>query len=54
MPNNKKYIAAPYCRYSREDDPFEESSSIGTQRSMRMDYCAQRGIEVYKTYVDDG
>ncbi len=54
MQEAKHYIAAVYCRYSKEDDPYEESSSIGTQRAMLTDFCQQNGYEVYKTYVDDG
>lgn len=54
METEKKYVAGLYCRLSKDDDLRGESLSIGTQRSILLDYCISQEIEVYKIYVDDG
>ena len=54
MENNKSYVVGIYCRLSKDDPQEGESTSIGTQRSILLDYCAAQNYEVYKVYVDDG
>ena len=54
MNNNENYRAGLYCRLSKDDDQDGESISIGTQRSILMDYCAAHQYEIHKIYVDDG
>lgn len=54
MQNNTNYTAGLYLRLSKDDEQSGESVSIGTQRSILMDYCQQQGYTVYKIYVDDG
>lgn len=51
---SKTYIVGIYCRLSKDDPQEGESTSIGTQRSILLDYCAGQNYEVYKIYVDDG
>lgn len=54
MQENKNYIAGLYCRLSKDDEQSGESISIGTQKSILADYCADHGYEIHKTYIDDG
>lgn len=54
MENNKSYVVGIYCRLSKDDPQEGESTSIGTQRSILLDYCTAQNYEVYKVYVDDG
>lgn len=54
MQNEREYVAGLYCRLSKDDDQRGESTSIGTQRSILMEYCNTKGYAVYKVYVDDG
>ncbi len=54
MKPNKLYIAGLYCRLSKDDESSGESVSIGTQKSILIDYCIQNHYEIYKIYVDDG
>ena len=54
MAQTTTYRAGLYCRLSKDDDQSGESTSIGTQRSMMMDYCAEHGYEIVNIYVDDG
>ena len=54
MQKNKNYMVGIYCRLSRDDDQSGESTSIGTQRSILSDYCAQNQYHIHKVYVDDG
>lgn len=51
---NKSYKVGVYCRLSKDDPLASESTSIGTQRAMLLDYCTAQNYEVYKVYVDDG
>lgn len=51
---NHFYKVGIYCRLSKDDPQEGESTSIGTQRAILMDYCAGHNYEVYKIYVDDG
>lgn len=51
---NVVYKAGIYCRLSKDDLQEGESSSIVTQKSILLDYCAAQNYEVYKVYVDDG
>ena len=54
MIEEKKYIAGLYLRLSKDDEQAGESVSIGTQRSILMDFCEKQGYEIYKIYIDDG
>ena len=54
MMKQEKYVAGLYCRLSRDDCQPGESVSIGTQRSMLLDFCEENGYEVINVYVDDG
>ena len=54
MNNNENYRADLYCRLSKDDDQDGESISIGTQRSILIDYCVAHQYEIHKIYVDDG
>lgn len=54
MQDNTMYYAGLYLRLSKDDDLDGESLSIGTQRSILVDYCQEHQIEIYKIYVDDG
>ena len=49
----EKYVAGLYCRLSRDDCQPGESVSIGTQRSMLLDFCEENGYVVFNIYVDD-
>ena len=49
-----KYRAGIYLRLSREDELTGESSSIGSQREVLVEYCGTHGISVVDEYVDDG
>lgn len=52
--NNKQYQVGIYCRLSKDDNLPGESMSIGTQRTIIEDYCADHGYSVYDVYIDDG
>lgn len=54
MQKNKTYTAGLYLRLSKDDEQQGESVSIGTQRSILMDYCKANNYDIYKVYVDDG
>lgn len=54
MQENIHYRAGLYLRLSKDDDQSVESFSIGTQRSILVDYCQTHQYEVCKIYVDDG
>ena len=49
-----KYIAACYCRLSKDDAQDGTSVSIETQQKILADYCNTHDIEVYDDYCDDG
>ena len=47
-------IAAIYCRLSKEDEErIIESESIQNQKSMLIEYAAERGWDVYNIYSDE-
>lgn len=48
------YNAALYCRLSRDDELYGESSSISTQRKMLRDFAAEQGFHIVGEYIDDG
>jgi DNA invertase Pin-like site-specific DNA recombinase len=48
------YKAGLYLRLSKDDDVQGESNSIGTQRALLEQYCAEHGIQVIEEYCDDG
>lgn len=50
----RTYHAALYCRLSRDDELYGESSSIGTQRTMLRDYALEQGFHIVDEYIDDG
>ena len=50
----RNYDAALYCRLSRDDELFGESSSISTQRKMLRDYALEQGFQIVDEYIDDG
>lgn len=54
MQNQIRYRAGLYLRLSKDDDQAGESFSIGTQRSILMDYCQSNQYEVTDIYIDDG
>lgn len=54
MNRTKKYIAALYCRLSKDDGSTNESMSIYSQKAMLKQYAEQNNIAVYDYYVDDG
>lgn len=54
MTQTTTHRAGLYCRLSKDDEQRGESTSIGTQRSMMTDYCAEHGYEIVNIYVDDG
>lgn len=51
---NKQYQVGIYCRLSKDDNLPGESMSIGTQRSIMEDYCADHGYAIHDVYIDDG
>lgn len=50
----KKYIAALYCRLSKDDGSANERMSIYSQKAMLKQYAEQNDIAIYDYYVDDG
>lgn len=54
MQEKNYYSAGLYLRLSKDDEQDGESVSIGTQRSILLDYCSNNQYPVYKIYVDDG
>ena len=48
------YNAALYCRLSRDDELYGESSSISTQRKMLRDFATEQGFHIVGEYIDDG
>lgn len=54
MQDNFYYSAGLYLRLSKDDEQQGESVSIGTQRSILMDYCKDHGYAIHKIYIDDG
>lgn len=49
----KIWMAALYCRLSREDGDRAESDSIGNQRLMLEEYVYSRPeLSVYDVYID--
>ena len=51
----QKVYVAIYLRLSRDDQNGNaESMSITNQRDMLMEYCEERGWDIYDIYIDDG
>jgi DNA invertase Pin-like site-specific DNA recombinase len=50
----RRIIAACYCRLSDDDDQDGTSVSIETQTKILGDYCREHGIEIHDFYTDDG
>jgi len=58
QPNNPPLadtkIDALYCRLSRDDDHYGDSSSIQTQKVMLLNYATQNGLNNPVIFVNDG
>ena len=54
MQQERIYMAGLYLRLSKDDKNKGESVSIGTQRSILVDYCKANRFSIYNIYVDDG
>lgn len=54
MNRTKKYVAALYCRLSKDDGNTNESMSIYSQKAMLKQYAEKENISIYDYYVDDG
>ena len=54
MQEKATYQVGLYLRLSKDDEQQGESVSIGTQRSILMDYCHKNNYNVFKVYPDDG
>lgn len=54
MQENNTYSAGLYLRLSKDDEQQGESVSIGTQRSILVDYCKANQFSIYNIYIDDG
>lgn len=54
MQENNTYSAGLYLRLSKDDEQQGESVSIGTQRSILIDYCKANHYSIHKVYIDDG
>ena len=55
--NNIDYKVGIYIRLSREDEEkekYQESESIGNQRTMLMQYIKENKLNFISEYVDDG
>lgn len=50
----QNYIAACYCRLSKEDEIDGSSISIETQQKILGDYCKRNHFLIYDYYIDDG
>ena len=48
------YVAAAYCRLSKDDPNDGTSVSIETQKTVISEFCQEYGIAVYDYYCDDG
>lgn len=49
-----RYVAACYCRLSRDDEQDGMSVSIETQKKVLEDYCRSNNYSVFDFYCDDG
>ena len=54
MQENNTYSAGLYLRLSKDDEQQGESVSIGTQRSILIDYCKANQFKIFNIYIDDG
>ena len=55
--NNIDYKVGIYIRLSREDEEkekYQESESIGNQRTLLMQYIKENNLNFISEYVDDG
>ena len=55
--NNINYKVGIYIRLSREDEEkekYQESESIGNQRTLLMQYIKENKLNFISEYVDDG
>lgn len=51
---DSEYLAALYCRLSKDDLSDGDSSSIVTQKLILETFCKTNGFNIYDFYVDDG
>ena len=54
MRKNNTYSVGLYLRLSKDDERQGESVSIGTQRSILIDYCRDNHYHIHKVYIDGG
>ena len=54
MKRQQNKITALYCRLSRDDELYGDSSSIQTQKAMLLSYAQQHNLGQTEFYVDDG
>ena len=54
MQKSNTYSAGLYLRLSKDDEGQGESVSIGTQRSILIDYCRANQFKIFNIYIDDG
>lgn len=54
MQKSNTYSAGLYLRLSKDDEQQGESVSIGTQRSILVDYCKANKFNIFNIYIDDG
>lgn len=54
MTEQSKYIAACYCRLSKDDEKEGVSESILTQKIILSEFCNNNGFLIYDFYCDDG
>jgi DNA invertase Pin-like site-specific DNA recombinase len=54
MQKSNTYSAGLYLRLSKDDEQQGESVSIGTQRSILVDYCKANQFNIFNIYIDDG
>ncbi len=55
--NNIEYKVGIYIRLSKEDEEkgkYQESESIGNQRTLLMQYIKENKLNFVSEYVDDG
>ena len=53
LAKQQDFIAAIYCRLSRDDGTESESNSIITRRQILRRYAKEQGFLIYDEYVDD-
>lgn len=54
MNRTTNYMAALYCRLSKDDGTNADSMSILSQKAILKQYAEEKGIAIYDYYIDDG